>query len=165
MVAFTDDDNDDTGKEVSFRQETPTETAKDPLTSTDDASEFPPKRRKPVVNVRARGPRFGLVQWQRLVLSSNDLAQRKGAPYRKNIPWEEIRTHNQPHDCWMVLRGIVYNIGPYLAYHPGGVEIFSKANVLGADGTKLFDKYHKWVSIEGLVGTLAIGSVAVTEEE
>jgi cytochrome-b5 reductase len=96
----------------------------------------------------------------RLVRSSTDLAQRKGEAYRKDITWEEIRKHNQPHDGWMVLRGVVYNIGPYLPYHPGGVEIFSKAKLLGADGTKAFDKYHPWVSIEGLIETLAIGSVA-----
>ena len=113
---------------------------------------------KPAVNVRARGPRFGLAQWQRLVRSSKDLAQRKGQPFRKDIPWTEIKQHNQPHDGWMVLRGVVYNIGPYLAYHPGGEEILHK--VLGKDGTKLFDKYHPWVSIEGLIGTLAIGTLA-----
>ena len=132
--------------------------------ATATANDGPPiqqqPRRKPVVNARARGPRFGLVQWQRLVRSSSDLAQRKGAPYRRNIPWEEIRKHNQPHDCWMVLRGVVYNIGPYLAYHPGGKEIFSKLELLGADGTEAYDKYHSWVSIEGLIGTLAIGTVA-----
>ncbi len=163
--------NDETGKGVSIGNEIPPETAKDLSTSNSTTevanhrSEFSTQRRKPVVNKRARGQRFGLVQWQRLVESSNDLAQRKGAPYRKNIPWDEIRSHNQPHDCWMVLRGVVYNIGPYLAYHPGGIEIFSKAKVLGEDGTKFFDKYHRWVSIEGLIGTLAIGTIAATEGE
>jgi len=131
------------------------------IAATDD----PPKRKKPAVNVRARGPRFGLAQWRRLVGSANDLAQRKGAPYRKDIPWDEVRKHNQPHDCWMVLRGVVYNIGPYLAYHPGGIEIFSKAKLLGEDGTKLFDKYHPWVGIDGLIETLLIGSVAKIEDE
>jgi cytochrome-b5 reductase len=131
------------------------------IPETDD----PPKRKKPAVNVRARGPRFGLMQWRRLVGSASDLAQRKGAPYRKDIPWDEIRKHNQPHDCWMVLRGVVYNIGPYLAYHPGGIEIFSKAKLLGEDGTKLFDKYHPWVSIDGLIETLMIGSVAKLKDE
>ena len=159
----------ETSKGISVGQETSLKTTAHPSGSeavTEKSSErnntssYAPKQRKPVVNKRARGERFGLVQWQRLVRSSNDLAQRNGAPFRKNIPWEEIRKHNQPHDGWMVLRGIVYNIGPYLAYHPGGVEIFSKTKILGEDGTKLFDKYHRWVSIEGLIGELAIGSVA-----
>ena len=152
-----DSNNNDNSKAVTFL----------PATATIS------KQRKPAaaVDIRARGPQFGLVHWQRLVRSSKDLAQRKGAPYRKEIPWEEIQKHDNkltPHDCWMVVRGIVYNIGPYLAYHPGGIEIFSRANVLGKDGTKLFDKYHRWVNIESLIGTLAIGTAAaapVPDEE
>jgi cytochrome b involved in lipid metabolism len=126
------------------------------------------KRRKPAVNIRARGPQFSLADWQRLVHSSNDLAQRNGIPFRKDIPWEEISKHNKEHDCWIVLRGIVYNIGPYLPYHPGGIEIFHNAkNILGnPDGTradKSFDKYHKYISIEGLIGSLAIGTAAASD--
>ena len=123
------------------------------------------KRRKPAVNIRARGPQFSLADWQRLVHSAKDLAQQKGIPFRKDIPWEEISKHNKEYDCWIVLRGVVYNIGPYLPYHPGGIEIFHNAkNILGnPDGTradKLFDKYHKYISIEGLIGSLAIGTAA-----
>mmetsp|Transcript_29851 Transcript_29851/g.63913 ORF Transcript_29851/g.63913 Transcript_29851/m.63913 type:complete len:242 (-) Transcript_29851:24-749(-) len=123
------------------------------------------KRRKPIADGKAPGPKFGLVQWQRLLSSSKDLAQRKGAPYRRDIPWEEIKQHDKPHDCWMVLRGTVYNIGPYLSYHPGGIKIFSRNNLMGGDGSKFFDKYHSWVSIEGLVGVLAIGTAARIPEE
>jgi len=84
-----------------------------------------------------------------------------GAPFRKDISWDEIAKHNQPHDGWLVLNGTVYNVGPYLHYHPGGIDIFTKPKLLlGADGTKAFSKYHPWVSIEGLIGTLAIGTAA-----
>ncbi|OEU17822.1 hypothetical protein FRACYDRAFT_261004 [Fragilariopsis cylindrus CCMP1102] len=106
------------------------------------------KRRKPAVNIRARGPQFSLADWQRLVHSAKDLAQQKGRPFRKDIPWEEISKHKKEYDCWIVLRGVVYNIGPYLPYHPGGMEIFHNAkNILGnPDSTRadtLFDKYHR----------------------
>ena len=158
MVTFTDPVKDD-DKTDCVGQEAPQKSAAHPAGSA-AASEA--VRRKPVINKRARGERFGLVQWQRLVRSSKDLAQRKGAPFRKNISWEEIRQHNKPYDGWMVLRGTVYNIGPYLAYHPGGIDIMKK--VLGQDGTALFDKFHGWVNIESLIGTLAIGSVATSEE-
>ena len=57
------------------------------------------RKKKPTATRRG----FGLLQWQRLVSSSTDLAHRKGAGYRKNIPWEEIKEHNQPHDCWQVI--------------------------------------------------------------
>lgn len=157
MVTFAagvkDDDKTDQGN--SIVPEAPQKSAAYPSSS---AAISGAARRKPVMNKRSRGERFGLVQWQRLVKSSKDLAQRKGAPFRKNIPWEEIRQHNKPYDGWMVLRGTVYNVGPYLAYHPGGIDIMKK--VLGKDGTELFDKYHRWVNIESLIGTLEIGSVA-----
>lgn len=65
--------------------------------------------------------------------------------------------HNKNHDGWIILRGRVYNIGPYLAYHPGGIGIFK--SVLGKDATALFDKYHRWVNIDGLIGPLLLGTV------
>ena len=62
---------------------------------------------------------FALHDWKRLLLSSKDLAQRKGQPYRK-IKMSEIQLHDKVHDGWIALHGKVYNIGPYLHYHPGG---------------------------------------------
>lgn len=112
------------------------------------------KKRVPAVNPRAR---FGLHDWKRLLVHSKDLAQRKGRPIRRNIPMSEIKQHNKVHDGWMVLRGRVYNVGPYLAYHPGGVSILK--GLLGKDGTAFFDKYHQWVNIEGLIGPLLLGTV------
>jgi hypothetical protein len=61
----------------------------------------------------------------------------------------------------MVLHGKVYNIAPYLMYHPGGSEILEKC--LGRDGTKLFEKYHAWVNIEGLIGPLLVGYLSKDE--
>lgn len=99
---------------------------------------------------RVKVPRrkgFGLSDWQRLVKASKDLAMRGGQPLRRAISWDEIRTHNSVHDGWMVLKGKVYFISPYLAYHPGGESILKK--VLGRDATSLYEKYHRWVNEEG----------------
>jgi cytochrome-b5 reductase len=114
------------------------------------------KRTKATAAVNPRA-RFGLHDWKRLLQHSNDLAQRKGAPIRRDIPKEEVKQHNKVYDGWIILRGKVYNIGPYLAYHPGGADIFK--NVLGKDATSLFDKYHRWVNVDGLVGPLLLGTV------
>ena len=97
---------------------------------------------------------FGLQDWVVLTRNAKDLAQRKGAPLR-NITKAELRQHDQIHDGWCSLKGKVYNIAPYLAYHPGGEAILKK--VLGKDATLLFDKYHQWVNIENLIGTLQLG--------
>ncbi len=88
---------------------------------------------------------FGLHDWKRLLLSTSDLAQRKGRPLRL-IPPTEISKHDSIHDGWISLHGKVYNIGPYLHYHPGGVDIFKSC--LGKDASVLFEKYHRWVNID-----------------
>ena len=59
----------------------------------------------------------------------------------------------------MILRGKVYNISPYIAYHPGGASILEKC--VGKDATALFDKYHSWVNIDNLVGVLLLGYLVV----
>ena len=108
-------------------------------------------------------PGFGLHDWMNLLRVSKDLAQRRGAPLRRaDISLSEVQLHNQPHDGWMILRNNVYNITPYLAYHPGGQDILEK--YLGRDATILFDKYHSWVNIDGLVGPLLLGSLKVDDD-
>lgn len=122
----------------------------------------PPPRyqRKGLVDPRQRGRKgFGLADWVNLTKVAKDLAQRKGAPLRR-ITKEEIREHSTVHDGWCSLKGKVYNISPYLAYHPGGEKIMK--GVLGKDATALFDKYHPWVNVDGLIGTLQLGYLATS---
>lgn len=80
---------------------------------------------------------------------------------RRDITLAEVTRHAASHDGWMVLHGKVYNIAPYLMYHPGGSAILEKC--LGKDGSKLFDKYHSWVNIENLIGPLLIGYLSKDE--
>jgi cytochrome b involved in lipid metabolism len=61
-----------------------------------------------------------------------------------------------------VLGGKVYNITPYLPYHPGGEPELMKC--AGRDGTKLFAEIHPWVNWEGMLGACLIG-IAVGEAE
>ena len=68
----------------------------------------------------------------------------------------EVATHDTLDDAWTVFRGLVYNITPYLQYHPGGVDILGEG-VAGCDCTELFDKYHKWVNAHGMIGDLVLG--------
>lgn len=49
----------------------------------------------------------------------------------------------------------VYNISPYLRFHPGGSDILMKA--AGKDGTTLFNKYHPWVNAHALLEKCLIG--------
>ena len=49
----------------------------------------------------------------------------------------------------------VYNITPYLKFHPGGMDVLMKA--AGRDGTALFLKFHPWVNAEALIGKCLVG--------
>jgi cytochrome-b5 reductase len=49
----------------------------------------------------------------------------------------------------------VYDITPYLNFHPGGRDILLKA--AGKDGTALFMKYHPWVNIGALMEKCLLG--------
>ncbi|KAJ8640918.1 hypothetical protein MRB53_017612 [Persea americana] len=57
--------------------------------------------------------------------------------------------------CWTVLKGRVYNISPYMKFHPGGVDMLMKA--AGKDCTSLFNKYHAWVNAEFLLEKCLVG--------
>ena len=85
--------------------------------------------------------------WHRLLRSRTSAA----APQRttKKYRWPEIRSHASPHDGWIVLHSKVYDISPYLAYHPGGATILQR--VLGKDVTQLYHKFHSWVNADGCV--------------
>ncbi|CAM9676588.1 unnamed protein product, partial [Ectocarpus sp. 12 AP-2014] len=48
----------------------------------------------------------------------------------------------------------VYNLTPFLHYHPGGIPEIMKG--AGRDCTALFDKYHRWVNFDSLVGVSAL---------
>jgi cytochrome b involved in lipid metabolism len=104
-------------------------------------------------------PGFGLHDWMTLLGRAKDLAQRKGSPLRRDIPPSEVKLHDKPHDGWITLRGKVYNLSPYLAYHPGGDVILH--SVLGKDATALFDKYHRWVNVDNLIGPLLLGTLRI----
>jgi cytochrome b involved in lipid metabolism len=69
----------------------------------------------------------------------------------------EVQTHNKVYDAWIILSNKVYNITPYLPYHPGGESIMQ--SVLGKDATILFHKYHTWVNIDNLIGPLYLGTL------
>ena len=109
----------------------------------------PAKREKVVLK---KG--FHLMDWMRLVQSSFDLSGRKGgAPLQ--VTSKELRLHNKETDCWTVYNGKVYNLTPYMPYHPGGPTILMEG--AGKDSTRLFNKYHAWVNCESIIGKCYVG--------
>ncbi|QLQ78216.1 hypothetical protein HG537_0A04630 [Torulaspora globosa] len=72
------------------------------------------------------------------------------------IDKELLQKHSSLNDCWCVIRGNVYCLTYYFDFHPGGVDILIK-NCAGKDGTKAFEKYHRWVSFDKLLETCLVG--------
>ncbi|EXJ95834.1 hypothetical protein A1O1_00959 [Capronia coronata CBS 617.96] len=66
-------------------------------------------------------------------------------------------------DAWTVYNGKVYNITPYVPFHPGGKgEIVRGA---GKDSTKLFLEVHPWVNWDGMLSECLVGILVGDEEE
>jgi cytochrome b involved in lipid metabolism len=64
-------------------------------------------------------------------------------------------------DAWTSFQGKVYNISPYVPFHPGGKgELLRGA---GKDCTKLFMETHPWVNVDMLRECLV--GIMITEEE
>jgi cytochrome b involved in lipid metabolism len=64
--------------------------------------------------------------------------------------------------AWSSYQGKVYNITPYLPFHPGGEGELRRA--AGKDGGKLFMEVHPWVNWENMLGECLVG-IVVSEEQ
>ena len=52
----------------------------------------------------------------------------------------------------------VYNVTPYLKFHPGGLDWIMKG--AGLDATSLFNKYHAWVNSDFMLEKCVLGYLA-----
>lgn len=102
-------------------------------------------------------PGHSPLDWARLKSSSNlrgpipesQLAQ------SGRISKRELQKHASRQDAWTVLAGKVYNITPYLDFHPGGVPQLMRA--AGKDGTQLFMEFHAWINFDMMLDKCAVG--------
>ncbi|XP_013910588.1 PREDICTED: cytochrome b5 reductase 4 [Thamnophis sirtalis] len=97
------------------------------------------------------------MDWIRLTKSGQDLTGLKGRLLE--VTEEELMKHNKREDCWICIRGLVYNVTPYMEYHPGGEDELMKA--AGIDGTDLFDQVHRWVNYESMLKECLVGRIVL----
>jgi cytochrome b involved in lipid metabolism len=122
----------------------------------------PPPRAPPRARRAPFEPGFSPMDWVRLARAPGaDLASRGGALPRRDLTPADVAAHATAGDGWTALRGRVYNLTPYLKFHPGGAPILRSA--LGKDCTKLFDRYHAWVNAEALLAPCLVGYLAKRE--
>ncbi|KAF3840312.1 hypothetical protein F7725_019029 [Dissostichus mawsoni] len=107
-------------------------------------------------NKVALKPGHSLMDWIRFSKSGKDLTGLRGRLIE--VTKEELQKHNTRDDCWTCIRGMVYNVTPYMDYHPGGEDELMKA--AGMDGTDLFDQVHRWVNYESMLKECLVGRMA-----
>eukprot|EP01094_Clydonella_sp_ATCC50884_P017838 TRINITY_DN3187_c3_g1_i1.p1 TRINITY_DN3187_c3_g1~~TRINITY_DN3187_c3_g1_i1.p1 ORF type:complete len:152 (-),score=38.90 TRINITY_DN3187_c3_g1_i1:4-459(-) len=106
-------------------------------------------------------PGRGLMHWHHLKRTTRDIAGTGGVI--RPITKEELKQHNTEEDCWMAIDGRVFNVTPYLEYHPGGIPKLLLCK--GRDGTKLFNKTHPWVNYESLLAECFVGPLVPSPSE
>ncbi|KAG0215135.1 hypothetical protein BGX28_000840 [Mortierella sp. GBA30] len=100
----------------------------------------------------ALAPGHSPLDWARLTSSGTDL---RGVMGIGRYTLSDVKEHNSYDDAWTVLNGKVYNITPYLPFHPGGEKELMRC--AGRDGTRLFNLTHKWVNYEYMLKECQVG--------
>ncbi|KAK9283554.1 hypothetical protein L1049_011801 [Liquidambar formosana] len=79
---------------------------------------------------------YSPMDWLKLTRTHPDLAGLKGQSNKRLISMNEVKQHQTEGSMWTVLKGRVYNLSPYMKFHPGGVDMLMKG--VGKDCTSLF---------------------------
>lgn len=127
-----------------------------------------PSLKPPKASVSKRAalePGYSPLDWA--ALTSNPKNNLRGA----NLPPTNIRVTpsmlqaqngRKGRDAWTSYQGKVYNISPYLKFHPGGQgELLRGA---GKDSARLFLEVHPWVNWDAILGECLVG-ILVSENE
>ncbi|GLG94646.1 Cytochrome b5, partial [Gryllus bimaculatus] len=105
-------------------------------------------------NKVALQPGHSLMDWIRLGASGRvDLTGVGGRP--RDVSPEQLAQHASRADCWLALRGRVYNVTHYMDFHPGGAEELLRG--AGRDATDLFNQVHAWVNYESILQKCVVG--------
>ncbi|WFC98792.1 cytochrome-b5 reductase [Malassezia yamatoensis] len=120
----------------------------------------PPTRLNvPGRNKVALQPGCSPLDWARIKNTTDlrvcDILIKGGITTLLRVTPSELKQHNTRSDAWTALDGKVYNITPYLQFHPGGTDTLMR--VAGRDGTRLFYLTHSWVNIDAIIGPAMTG--------
>eukprot|EP00026_Physarum_polycephalum_P017320 Phypoly_transcript_18513.p1 GENE.Phypoly_transcript_18513~~Phypoly_transcript_18513.p1 ORF type:complete len:195 (+),score=35.72 Phypoly_transcript_18513:82-666(+) len=98
-------------------------------------------------------PGHSHMDWMRKTNAEKDMAGTGGRLLR--VGRTELAKHATKEDCWVAIRGKVYNVTPYLSFHPGGEPELMRG--AGKDATRLFDAKHAWVNAESFLAKCLVG--------
>jgi cytochrome b involved in lipid metabolism len=73
------------------------------------------------------------------------------------IKREQLAQHVSEGDCWLLIRGHVFDVSEYMKSHPGGRWVMLKA--AGGDATEAFEQHcHSEVALE-IMQDLIVGAL------
>ncbi|KAF2402890.1 hypothetical protein EJ06DRAFT_527871 [Trichodelitschia bisporula] len=104
---------------------------------------------------------YSPLDWATLINSGTNLS---GVSKLERVTPSMLKQNNgrKGRPAWSSYQGKVYNITPYLPYHPGGEGELKRA--AGKDGAKLFAEVHPWVNWENMLGACLVG-IMVSEND
>ncbi|KAJ5132274.1 Heme/steroid binding protein [Penicillium atrosanguineum] len=110
-------------------------------------------------------PGYSPLDWAALAANPKSQLRGVGVPpglLRVTPSMLKIQNGRKGRDAWTSYQGKVYNIQPYVPYHPGGKgELLRGA---GKDSAQLFQEIHPWVNWDGILSECLIG-ILVSEND
>lgn len=92
-----------------------------------------------------------------LVLTKRNIEAGRGEKKSelKKFTWDEVHSHRSENDCWMVIKGKVYDVTSWIPKHPGGNLLMNGA---GRDATPIYMSYHP-SRVDSILPKYCIGEV------
>ncbi|KAK9776277.1 putative FMN-dependent dehydrogenase-domain-containing protein [Seiridium cardinale] len=78
----------------------------------------------------------------------------------KMIQYDEVQRHKSADDCWIIIKGQVYDITEFIGSHPGGEHVI--LDQAGKDATETFSMLHPPDAIDTLPPGTLLGPVDPT---
>jgi cytochrome b involved in lipid metabolism len=135
-----------------------------PSSRSGNSLSLPSSLAPPTLNSRnkvALAPGRSSIDWAQLTRTSKDLS---GVPYLQRVTPSQLKQMNgrKGRPVWASYYGKVYNLTPYVPYHPGGEGEIMRA--AGKNAEKLFNDIHAYVNWENMLGQCCVG-IMITENE
>ena len=78
---------------------------------------------------------------------------------KRIVALDEVKAHSTDGDCWIIVRGKVYNVSDYMASHPGGADIILE-NANGKDATEEYDNADHTKRAREMLNKYYVGELA-----
>ena len=77
----------------------------------------------------------------------------------RKISLDEVKLHHKDEDCWLIIKGKVYDVSSYMAKHPGGADLL-KDNSNGKDATEDYEDADHTKRAREMLSKYYIGDLA-----